>query len=465
MGIKGLVKFLRDYAPKSVTETKQEGFTDRKLAIDASMFLYQFIIAIRDADATLTNKEGEVTSHLAGFLNRTINLLEKGVKPVYVFDGKPPEIKGKELAARREMKKEAAEALAEAKEVADAGADAETAVKKIAGRTVRVTKKQNEQAKTLLRLMGCPVIEAPSEAEATCAAICKEGMVYASATEDADCLTFGSPRLIRNLFAPAQMQRPILDICLSVALEQLNITMEQFTDLCILCGCDYVKEPQTIKGVGPAMAIRLISTHGSLEKAVAALDKEKYHVDDGFVDRCIEARRIFAEIEVSPIQELKPKIKWVEPDYDGLTKFLVEDNDFNPDRVKRACERLKKVYGQKTQLRLDSFFGTAKVKVSADDKYDPSKKKAKATAGAKAKGAAKAKPKVGAKRPAEGATTPAKQPKPEPKEKVAPPEEVKPAAAPITPVESPAVAAARAYDDDDDDGMGDFGFGFDDEDM
>ena len=39
--------------------------------------------------------------------------------------------------------------------------------------------------------MGCPVIEAPCEAEAQCAAICKAGKAYATATEDMDALTFG----------------------------------------------------------------------------------------------------------------------------------------------------------------------------------------------------------------------------------------------------------------------------------
>jgi hypothetical protein len=49
--------------------------------------------------------------------------------------------------------------------------------------------------------MGVPVVDAPSEAEAQCAAMAKAGVVYAAATEDMDCLTFGAPRLIRNLMA------------------------------------------------------------------------------------------------------------------------------------------------------------------------------------------------------------------------------------------------------------------------
>lgn len=49
--------------------------------------------------------------------------------------------------------------------------------------------------------MGLPVIEAPSEAEAQCAQLCKDGRVYAVATEDMDALTFAAPRLVRHLSA------------------------------------------------------------------------------------------------------------------------------------------------------------------------------------------------------------------------------------------------------------------------
>merc|ERR1719330_39604 len=127
------------------------------------------------------NEDGQVTSHIIGMLTRTIKLMESGIKPVYVFDGKPPELKLGELDARRAKRNEATANLEKAKE--------------------RVTREQNEETKRLLRLMGVPVVEAPSEAEATCAALCRDGKVYAAATEDADCLTFGTKILIRNLMA------------------------------------------------------------------------------------------------------------------------------------------------------------------------------------------------------------------------------------------------------------------------
>ena len=78
-----------------------KSYNGRRLAIDASMSMYQFLVAVRTEGApgggagfqNLTNAEGEVTSHISGFLARTIRLMESGVKPIYVFDGKPPEMK------------------------------------------------------------------------------------------------------------------------------------------------------------------------------------------------------------------------------------------------------------------------------------------------------------------------------------------------------------------------------------
>ena len=140
-------------------------------------------------------------SHLQGLFNRTIRLLECGIKPVYVFDGKPPTLKSGELAKRGDRKRVAQEKLTAAQEAGD-----QEEVAKMMKQTVKVTRLHNEESKKLLRLLGVPVVEvtfsisspfqlnshtkkAPSEAEAQCAELCKKGKVWATATEDMDALT------------------------------------------------------------------------------------------------------------------------------------------------------------------------------------------------------------------------------------------------------------------------------------
>lgn len=199
--------------------------------------------------------------------------MEAGIKPVYVFDGKAPVLKSGELEKRMERRKEAEAKLEEAKEVATS-----EEVGKFSRRLVRVTSQHNDECKKLLKLMGIPIICAPSEAEAQCAELAKEGLVYGIATEDMDGLTFGASRVIRHLSAGNSDK--VKEFVLEKVLEGLGLTHEQFIDLCILMGCDYC---ESIKGVGGKTGLELIKQYGSIEEIL----RKRYNVHD-FIDPEIE---------------------------------------------------------------------------------------------------------------------------------------------------------------------------------
>ncbi|XP_010546782.1 PREDICTED: flap endonuclease 1 isoform X1 [Tarenaya hassleriana] len=346
MGIKGLTKLLADNAPKAMKELKFESYFGRKIAIDASMSIYQFLIVVgRTGTEMLTNEAGEVTSHLQGMFNRTIRLLEAGIKPVYVFDGQPPELKKQELAKRYSKRADATEDLSAAIEVGN-----KEDIEKYSKRTVKVTKQHNEDCKKLLRLMGVPVVEAPSEAEAQCAALCKAGKVYAVASEDMDSLTFGAPRFLRHLMDPSSRKIPVMEFETAKILEELQLTMDQFIDLCILSGCDYC---DSIRGIGGQTALKLIRQHGSIENIVENINKDRYHIPDDWP--YVEARQLFKEPNVL-IEEDQLDIKWTSPDEEGLVNFLVNENGFNIDRVTKAVEKIKSAKNKSSQGRLESFF-------------------------------------------------------------------------------------------------------------
>ncbi|OZJ03350.1 hypothetical protein BZG36_04209 [Bifiguratus adelaidae] len=381
MGIHGLNKLIADNASNAIKSNEIKSYFGRKVAIDASMSIYQFMIAVRQQDGQmLTNEFGETTSHLMGMFYRTIRMVDNGIKPAYVFDGRPPTLKSGELAIRADRRREAKTKLEDVKET---GTNEE--IDRFSRRTVRVTKEHNDECKRLLKLMGIPYVEAPCEAEAQCAALAKAGKVYAAASEDMDTLTFASPILLRHLTFSEQRKMPIDEVHLDKALAGLDIDMDQFIDLSILLGCDYV---ENIKGVGPARAIQMIREYKCLEKIIPALpEKLREAVPADW--KYAEARELFKNPEVANPDEIE--LKWEEPDMEGLVKFLVQEKGFNEERVRRAAEKLHKNVKTATQGRLDGFFTvlpSSPSKRKVDDKAKAADKKAKPNA----KGAGRGKP-------------------------------------------------------------------------
>ncbi|KAK7483043.1 hypothetical protein BaRGS_00025706 [Batillaria attramentaria] len=344
MGIHGLSKVLGDYAPSSTKENDIKNYFGRKVAIDASMSIYQFLIAVRSDGSQLTNEEGETTSHLMGMFYRTIRMLENGIKPVYVFDGKPPDMKAGELSKRKEKRDEAQKELEKAEEAGD-----EENIDKLNRRLVKVTKQHNDDCKQLLKLMGVPYVEAPCEAEAQCSALVKAGKVYATGTEDMDALTFGSKVLLRHLTFSEARKMPIKEFYLDRVLSEMNFTMDEFIDLCILLGCDYC---ESIKGIGPKRAVELIRQYKNIETILKHLDTKKYPVPEDWMYQ--EARRLFQEPEVTDPEELE--LKWSDPDEEGLVEFMVTQKSFNEERIRNGVKKLMKSRQGTTQGRLDSFF-------------------------------------------------------------------------------------------------------------
>ncbi|KAH9942887.1 PIN domain-like protein [Amylocystis lapponica] len=379
MGIKGLTSLIVEHAPKAIQEHDIKTLFGRKVAIDASMSIYQFLIAVRQKDGELlTNDAGETTSHLMGFFYRTIRMVENGIKPMYVFDGKPPELKAGVLSKRLERREEA---KAEGEEAKETGTTED--VDRFSRRTVKVTREHNEECRRLLGLMGIPFVVAPSEAEAQCAELARGGKVYAAGSEDMDTLTFNAPVLYRHLTFSEARKQPISEINLSKALEGLDMNMSQFIDLCILLGCDYL-EP--IRGVGPKSALKLIREHGSLGAIVEHLRDKMAAKDDAAEDGkkkkggisvpeewpWEQAKKIFEKPDVTQADEIE--VEWTSPDVDGLVQFLVTEKGFNEERVRKGADKLTKFLSAKQQGRLDGFFS---VQPKASPKKDKSKEKGK----------------------------------------------------------------------------------------
>jgi flap endonuclease-1 len=308
-----------------------EDLRGRRLAVDTNGELYQFLALIRLRDGSpLRDSKGRITSHLSGLFYRTTRLMaDYGPELVFVFDGKPPALKAEEIARRRSIKERYETEHAQAV----AAGDLAKAYSK-ATMTSRLTREMAGEARELLRLMGLPVIQAPSEGEAQASHIAARGNVWAAASKDYDCLLFGAPRLLRFLtisgkeFLPSNGTfRPIVPelIDAAVLLKHYEITRPQLVDLAILVGTDFC---DGIKGIGPKKALKLVKDFGSIEEMPA-------EIRDGIGPALREIRQIFLEPEVTEDYE----IEFAKPDWDGIIHFLCDEREFSRERVTAALKR------------------------------------------------------------------------------------------------------------------------------
>ncbi len=330
-----------------------DNLLNKRIAIDAFNTIYQFLAIIRQRDGTpLKDYNGNVTSHLSGLFYRTINFLEHNIKPIYVFDGTPSELKLETIKERRRIKEDAKEKMIKAQEKEDF-----REAKKFAQMTSKLDTNMIEDSKKLLKYLGIPIVEASSEGEAQSAFLVEAGDAWACASQDYDTLLFGGKRLIRN-FAISRSKKvrdttvtlDIEYISLSKFLENLNITREQLIEMGILIGTDFFPG---IKGIGQHKAYDLIKKFGSLENIL------KNNVKVGNIEIQLEKESIdqIKDIFLNPdVKKKYPKIIWEKINYDKVEELLIEQHNFSKTRVENAIERLKKQDSSKRQVSLDNFF-------------------------------------------------------------------------------------------------------------
>ncbi len=321
MGVK-----LGDIVPK--TKIDFDYLTHKSIAIDFSNFAFQFLSSIRQPDGTpLMDKEGRVTSHLMGIWTRFSNLIQKDIKLVIILDGKPPSLKYKTTEERHARKQEAMQKYETAKHEEDV-----ELMLKYAKMFSYLPKEMVEEATKLMTAMGLPVIQAPEEADAQIAHLCKAKEVDFAASADYDCLLYGTPKMITNLTL-SQKRKTIAGytkttpelIELEKVLASLNITQDDLIVLSILSGTDY--NPGGIKGIGPKKALKLIK------------EKKDYDVIFKELNAAFDWKEIFSIFKTMKVQK-DYTLKWSLPDEQKIKEILVEAHDFSEERVNATLQKL-----------------------------------------------------------------------------------------------------------------------------
>lgn len=324
---------------------------DKKIVVDAYNVLYQFLTTIRQKDGSLLmDSKGRITSHLTGLFNRTLKLMQKGIKVAFVFDGEPPQLKMKERERRGELKKEAEIKYKEALNREDI-----EEMKKYASRTTRLTREIIEEAKQLITALGLPVVQAKSEGEAQAAYIVDKGDAFATVSQDYDSLLFGTKKLVRNLTVSEKRKIPsklayetikpeILD--LTENLNNLGIDQEQLIVLGMLVGTDY--DIGGIKGIGPKNALKMVKTYRKdFEKLFKEAKWEQYFD--------IEWQQVYDTIKNMPKTD-NYELKWQEINTEKTIRLLCDEHDFSKERVENSLAKLKQETLRNKQKNLGEWF-------------------------------------------------------------------------------------------------------------
>lgn len=339
----------KDLIPK--TPVKLEDLSGKIIAIDAYNALYQFLSIIRQPDGTpLKDSTGKITSHLSGLFYRTSNLIEMGLKPIYVFDGESPALKASEIERRKQVKVQAVASYEKAVATGDTAK-----MRTYAQATTSMKDYMLDDSQKLLDLMGLPWIQAPSEGEAQAAHMTKRGTADYCTSQDYDSLLFGAPKLLRNVTISGKRKLPSKNIYIDIVPEVVelsktlsfcNITYEQLIDVGILIGTDF--NPDGIKGLGPKTALKLIKEHGTIEKALPHIKNATFPVEPK------QIREIFLKPKVTD----NYKLEWKTPNADGIIDFLCCQKEFSEERIRKALERMTEgSKKQKGKTSLEKWFG------------------------------------------------------------------------------------------------------------
>ncbi|SFM31853.1 flap endonuclease-1 [Methanolobus profundi] len=313
-----------------------EELSGKVIAIDAYNTIYQFLSAIRQRDGSLlTDPSGNPVSHLTGLFSRTSKLRESNIKPVFIFDGKPPEMKKETLEKRKECKENAVLNY----EIAKDEGNLED-MKKYAQGTSRITPDILDTSKRLLELMGIPWIQAESEAEAQAAFMVSRGDADLVGSQDYDVFLFGAEDVVRNLGSTGKRKVPGQNkyvaktpehISLSSSLEELDLSREQLIDLAICIGTDF---NEGMHRVGAKTALKLIRKHGNINTVISEESKD--------IRACAsveEIRDFFMDPPVTT--DYASKLKWSKPRSDRLFDFLVTERGFSEKQVLKNTQTLE----------------------------------------------------------------------------------------------------------------------------
>ena len=341
---------IKDIIPRK--EIQISDLAGKIVCVDAYNMLYQFLSTIRQPDGTpLMDNKKRITSHLSGIFYRNVNLLSEGIKLVYVFDGKPPELKTGTHRIREGVRENAKGKYEEAKHSEDI-----EGMKRYSSQLIRLGEEMIQESKELLSAMGVFVVQAPSEGESEAAYLNKtKPEVYATVSQDYDSLLFGASRLVRNLGLArkrktfsgwVEINPEIIE--LDKVLNVLEINLDQLICLGILVGTDY--NPKGIPGIGQKRALEIVKKYKQPVLIFQGVEEQMMSLPEE--DR-FDWQKIFELFHKPSV--VNADFKFEKADEEKIKKILVEEHDFSEERVEKQLEKLRELKEKKKQKSLGDW--------------------------------------------------------------------------------------------------------------
>jgi flap endonuclease-1 len=190
-----------------------------------------------------------------------------------------------------------------------------------------------ERQLEILKAMGIPIIESLEESDSQCALLTKNDIAYGVGTEDMDILTFGSKKLLRNI--SSSKKNEIIEYDLQKILDELNYTHDEFIDLCILLGCDYVAH---LEGIGIRKAKEIIDEHRSIYNYLNSPQYDCYLIPNGYAEKCNLAKEYFK----NPIgnQYTNTQLKLTIPDQKKIKDLLINKYSYSKTKTEKIIAKI-----------------------------------------------------------------------------------------------------------------------------
>lgn len=370
MGCKGLWSFLNNV----IQNESLDKLRGKPIIIDVMLYIYKYIIGIRNTGHDILDSNGVNINHIYAMYNLVKNFSENGILPIFVFDGKSPEIK-KDIIDKRKLHVEIADGKRKLFETQmlennyDENIDNSDILNeyiKNFKRSFTINTDIINDCKYFLDILGIPYVDSIGEADSQCTSISHyyKNVISGVLSEDSDILIFGGHTLFRDFDFKLKnikmleidkilnyLQNKTNGICKTNFKKKIIFTLDNFIDFTIILGNDYGHGIRCSGGNNREKLFELfILNDCNITKFIAHLyqinkicGQIKYYIPEQFIEKWVLSKNNYKNAEIVDPSEIDIYMKL--PKLMELKKYLI-NRDFSNNQIDNFCNSINKLYSE-----------------------------------------------------------------------------------------------------------------------